>query len=97
MKLIIEIPEDLYENARGDTYTSLDELDAIRAIQDGTELITCKECVWYKVLPIWGGIEEDTVCDALVNPAHRNPDDFCSRATRREDVSRHIRIEKLSE
>lgn len=45
MKLIIDIPKDLYESACKSTYTSLDELDAIYAIKEGKRFITCKNCV----------------------------------------------------
>lgn len=36
MKIIIEISPELYEYAMNDTYTSIDELDAIIAIKNGT-------------------------------------------------------------
>ena len=47
MKLIIDIPKDLYESACKSTYTSLDELDAIYAIKEGKRLITCEGCIHY--------------------------------------------------
>ena len=43
MKLVIEISEDLYENAIKETYTGVDELDAIVAIKQGTALVMDKE------------------------------------------------------
>lgn len=43
MKLVIKISEDLYENAIKDTYTGIDELDAIVAIKQGTALVMDKE------------------------------------------------------
>ena len=84
MKIIIDIDEDLYECAIKDTYTGLDEVDAINAIKSGTELVTCKDCIWYRRQPEWDDAEEvDWVCDAFIDPPIRKPDDFCSRAKRR--------------
>ncbi|MBR6909076.1 MAG: hypothetical protein IKN35_02130 [Lachnospiraceae bacterium] len=83
MRIVIDIDEELYEHAINDTYDLSDEADAINAIKSGTELVTCKDCIWYKILPIWGGIEEDTVCSALICPMHKDPEDFCSKSRRR--------------
>lgn len=35
MKILIEIPEELYESAKNESYTSIDEYDAIKAIANG--------------------------------------------------------------
>lgn len=44
MKLVIDISEELYECAKNETYTSLDERDAIVAIRNGIpkeEIVYC--------------------------------------------------------
>ena len=44
MKLIIDIPQDLYEHAKNMTEDSMDEYKAIRSIANGIPLLQCKDC-----------------------------------------------------
>jgi len=83
MKVIIEIDEDLYEDAKNDSTTSLEELDAVHAIKHGTELITCKDCIWYHNEFVWN-CEEIHVCGAIFPQPLCKADSFCSRARRKD-------------
>ena len=48
MRIIIEIDDDVYENAVNHTETGLDEMDAIDAVRRGEEPIRCNECEYYE-------------------------------------------------
>ena len=47
MKLVIEIPDHIYDHAKSISEDSNDEYEAMRAIAKGTDLICCKDCAFY--------------------------------------------------
>ncbi len=53
----------------------------------GTPLIRCKDCKWYKTNYSWDG-KEHRVCVIEPYEPVRKPDDFCSRAERKEECTK---------
>lgn len=81
MRIVIDIPETMIEAAKNNMWVStLGE-----AVKNGTSLITCKDCVFYRA-PVKYSYKETTLycCRSAITKV--SEDDYCSKAERREEA-----------
>lgn len=82
MKIVIDIPDHIYDHAKSISEDSNDEYEAMRAIEKGTDLIYCKDCAFYQA-PVKYSYKETTLycCRSAITKV--SEDDYCSKAVRR--------------